>query len=62
MYRPATLQRPWVRLLLFTFVCAVGASIPSTSAYLLYGVAVWMIVGLGVGAAAIYRKFLSRAI
>jgi hypothetical protein len=61
-HTPATrLKLPWVLLLLFTFVCAMGASIHSTSAYLPYGVGVWMIVGLWVAASATYPKLFSRA-
>ena len=57
---------PWILLLFFTLVCAVGASVPITSlalytSYLPYGMAVWMIVGLGMAASAIYRKLASRA-
>ena len=51
------LKRPWILLLFFTLVCAAGASLDSTSAYLPYGVGVWMIVGLWVAASATYRKY-----
>jgi hypothetical protein len=46
MNKAATqMTQSWVELLSFTIVCAVGAFIPSTSGYLPYGVAVWIIVG-----------------
>jgi hypothetical protein len=50
-------KRPWILLLVFTLVCAVGASIPITSvtsytSYLPYGIAVWVIVGFGMAASA----------
>ena len=54
-------KRPWILLLLFALVCAVGASVTGYTSYLVYGIAVWMIVGLGIAVSAIYRKSLSRA-
>lgn len=59
------LKRPWMLLIVFGLVCAVGASLPPSSfagytTYLPYGVVVWMIVGLGMAALAIKRKFGSR--
>jgi hypothetical protein len=47
--RPATLSKwPWFLLLLFTVICAAGASIPSTTAYMIWGVVVWLVIGVGM--------------
>ena len=59
--RPAThARRPWELLFLFTLTCAVGASIHSTTAYLLWGAIVWLLVGIGVGLSSARRRFLLR--
>jgi hypothetical protein len=49
---------PWVLLLLFTVICAAGASIPSTTAYLVWGVALWLVVGMGVAFSRGNRRLL----
>ena len=60
--RPATqMKATWGVLLLFTLICVVGASIHSTTAYLLWGATVWLLVGFGVALSAIYRRSLLRA-
>ncbi len=57
--RPATQSKwPWILLLLFTLICAGGASIRSTSAYLIWGVVQWLVVGLGVAFSIGNRRFL----
>src|SRR5262249_34884148 len=62
--QPATrLKLPWILLLLFTLmcVCAVGASIHSTTAYLLWGVTVWLFAGLGPALSKFYRRLRLHA-
>jgi len=60
--RPATrLKLPWSLLLLFILTCAVGASIRSTTAYLLWGVTEWLLAGFGVALSNFYRRLPLRA-
>lgn len=41
------LKRAWMQLLYFMLICGVGAALSSTSAYLDFGVTVWILMGLG---------------
>lgn len=41
-------KRIWVLLLVFTLSSAAGASIPLTTAYLVWGVFLWLVVGGGI--------------
>ena len=50
---------PWVLLLHFTVLCAAGASIPSTTAYVLWGIVLWLVVGVGVVFSRGNRRFLT---
>jgi len=46
----------WVYLLGFTLVCAAGASVPSTTFYLQWGVLVWLVVGCGMAIGTRQRR------
>jgi hypothetical protein len=59
--RAAQSKLVWGLLLAFTLICAAGAFVNSTSAYLVWGVIVWLGVGCGVVLSALYRKFVPRA-
>jgi len=45
-------QRPWIWLMLFTFVCAAASSISAYvggyTSFVLFGIAIWMAVTIGV--------------
>jgi len=43
-----SLIKPWVRLLVFTLICAGGALIPGSGGYLVFGVLVWGLFVLGL--------------
>jgi hypothetical protein len=50
----------WILLLLFLLVCAAASSIPENvggyTSYLEFGIAIWLIVAIGVKASAALRK------
>ena len=46
----------WGSLFGFTVICAAGASVPSTTFYLLWGVLVWIVVGCRVALGVHHRK------
>jgi hypothetical protein len=46
----------WGSLLGFTLICAAGASVPSTTFYLLWGVLVWIVVGCRMAFVARHRS------
>jgi hypothetical protein len=56
---PPNHKLPWMLLLLFTLLCAAGASlyIESTSDYLLAGGLIWVVIGLAFTASTLYERF-----
>jgi len=51
----------WGSLLGFTLICAAGASVDSTTFYLLWGTLVWIVVGCGMVWGIYNRKIQERA-
>ena len=60
---PPSPKLPWIMLLMFTLLCAAGASIyiTSTTDYLLSGTVIWTTIGLAFAGSTLYRKFRPRA-
>jgi hypothetical protein len=56
----STTQEVWGDLLGFTLICAAGASVPSTTFYLLWGVLVWLIVGCRIAFGTRHRRLQQR--
>jgi hypothetical protein len=50
----------WGSLLGFTLICAAGASVDSTTFYLLWGTFVWIVVGCGMAFGIYHRKIQER--
>jgi len=58
-------RRRWILLLLFILVCAAASSISGYvggyTSYVVFGIAIWLIVAIGVKASIALRKRKSKA-
>jgi hypothetical protein len=50
----------WAAIFLFIVFSAVGATLSTYGSQLLYGIAVWIVIGVVIAASAIYKWFHSR--
>ena len=50
----------WAVILLFILFSAVGATLSTYSSQLLYGIAAWVVIGVGIAASAIYQRLRSK--